>query len=413
MKVLVVHNSYRQFGGEDVVFDQESRLLVQYGDKVVEFHCGNAEVDGGVRQKIAVARSALWSSQAAREIRELIARERPDVAHFHNVFNAISPSCYYACRELGVPVVQTVHNYRLMCPSADLFRNGSTCESCVGKTIPWPGVMRGCYHESRLQTGVVAAMIATHHWLKTWQNQVDIYVAPSDCIRRKLIQGGFSAEKIVVKPNFIDPDPGYQHESGSGYAIFAGRLSREKGAAMLVDVWKSIPELPLLIAGDGPETENIQHRIKCAEIKNVQMRGYKPREELLQLLKKASFLIFPSQWQETFGLAVIEAFACGVPVIATRIGAIPELIDDHRTGLLFGPGNPVDMADKIKWAIGHPQEMDAMRVAARAQYERHYTAAANHPLLRRVYERSIRNFAAAKERMQSDSVVATDNSTSV
>src|SRR5277367_2672482 len=140
MKVLVVHNSYLQTGGEDVVFEQEKRLLSHYGDEVIEFHSRNRPISHGIRQKIAIARNALWSSSAARSIVELIARERPEVAHFHNVFSAISPSCYYACRGLGVPVVQTVHNYRIMCPSSDFFRAGKVCESCLGKPVPWPAI---------------------------------------------------------------------------------------------------------------------------------------------------------------------------------------------------------------------------------------------------------------------------------
>jgi glycosyltransferase involved in cell wall biosynthesis len=413
LKVLVVHNSYLQPGGEDVVFEQEKRLLRDNGNKVVEFHCRNAQVDGNVRHKLAIAHNALWASETARAMGELVARERPDVAHFHNVFYTISPSCYYACRKQGVPVVLTVHNYRMMCPSMDLFRDGRICEACVGKPLPWPGIMHGCYHASKLQTSVVAAMIAVHHWWKTWRNQVDTYVVPSACIRGKLIQGGFPADKIVVKPNFVDPDPGYRYERGTEYAVFAGRLSREKGATMLVDVWRRISELPLLIAGDGPEAPGVRNFVESAGIKNIQILGYKPRDELMRIVKGASFLVFPSQWHETFGLAVVEAFACGVPVIATRLGAIPELIDDGRTGLMFSPGNPVDLVEKIKWAIRNPQEMDAMRIAARAEYERHYTAAANYPLLHRIYEQAIRDFAPASEGARSSAVVTSDDGRSV
>jgi glycosyltransferase involved in cell wall biosynthesis len=407
MKVLVVHNSYLQPGGEDVVFEQETQLLRNNHDQVVEFHCQNAEINGGLRQKLNIARNAIWANGTARAIRDLIVRERPDVAHFHNVFNAISPSCYYACRELDVPVVQTVHNYRLMCPSSDFFRDGQICQSCLGKSIAWPGVVHGCYHASRLETGVVAMMIAAHHWWETWLHQIDTYIATSGCVRNKLIQGGFPANKIVVKPNFIDPDPGFQEERVSRYAIFAGRLSREKGAAILVEAWRRISDLPLLIAGDGPQAPELERLIASSDAGNVQMLGYRPRSELLHLLKGASLLIFPSQWQETFGLAVIEAFACGVPVIATRLGALPELIDHFRTGLLCDAGSVQALAETIQWAINHPPEMETIRRAARKEYEQRYTAAANYPLLRRIYEHTLRQFAADSERVSTGAMIST------
>ena len=405
MRVLLVHNSYLQPGGEDVVFEQEKELLRSYGNDVIEFHRRNSRIDGVVRHKFAVARSVLWASDSVLAIRDMIIRHRPEVAHFQNVFGVISPSCYYACHELGVPVVQTVHNYRLVCPSADLFRNGQSCESCVGRRIAWPGVAHRCYHASRLQTTVVAMMIAGHQWLNTWESQVDTYIAPSECIRRTLIRGGFSPNKILLKPNFVGSDPGYKHASGSKYAVFAGRLSREKGVDVLVEAWKHISELPLLILGDGTEKSRIEMLIESAKLTNIEMLGYKPRADLLEIVKDAAFVIVPSQWPEAFGLAVIEAFACGVPVIATRIGAFPELIEEGRTGLMFGPGSSTELANKVKWAVQHPLEMDAIGIAARGEYERRYTAATNYPLLSGIYEKTIHEFQIAEGTGQSPPIV--------
>ncbi len=410
MKILIVHNSYLQRGGEDVVFAQEKDLLKSHGDQVIEFHCHNSEVSGRIGQKLKLVRNSIWSVESAKAIQEIVVRERPDVAHFHNVFNTISPSAYYACQELGVPVVQTIHNYRMICPSADLFRDGKVCESCIGRLVAWPAAMRGCYHASRIQSSVVAAMVSAHWWWNTWIDKVDTYVAPSECVREKLVKGGLPPSKIAVKPNFIDPDPGYQENRGASYAIFAGRLAREKGLNVLTEAWKHISALPLLIVGEGPEGIPIRSHLEQAKVSNIKMVGFQSRENLLQLMKRASLLVFPSQWQEAFGLAVVEAFACGVPVVATRIGALREIIDEGRTGLLFSPGNAVELSEKVRWAMEHSAEMEAMRAAARIEYERRYSGAVNYGLLRGIYERTLQKVASEKRPLWDKPMVPTDGS---
>src|SRR3954452_18720116 len=197
MKILVVHNFYQQPGGEDRCLEAEVAMLRAHGDEVIQYTADNDPIDGMNRLK-AAART-VWSRPAARELRDLIREHRPAVAHFHNTFPLISPAAYYACRAERVPVVQTLHNFRLLCPNALFFRDGKVCEDCLGKAVPWPGVVHGCYRGSRTATAAVAAMITPHRALGTWREMVDVYIPLTEASRQKFIAGGLPANKLVVK----------------------------------------------------------------------------------------------------------------------------------------------------------------------------------------------------------------------
>jgi glycosyltransferase involved in cell wall biosynthesis len=231
MKILAIHNSYQQPGGEDQVFLAETSLLERYGHQVVRYSKHNDRAAG--MNRLALAGTALWNNSTYRDLRVLIRRERPDVAHFHNTFPLVSPAGYYAAKAEGVPVVQTLHNYRLLCPNALFFRDGGVCEDCMGKAITWPGVVHKCYRGSRAASGLVTAMLATHRALRTWTDMVDVYIALTEFARRKFIEGGLPEERMTVKPNFVDPDPG-PGTSDDGHALFVGRLSPEKGVDTLL-----------------------------------------------------------------------------------------------------------------------------------------------------------------------------------
>jgi len=282
-------------------------------------------------------------------------------------------------------VIQTLHNYRLLCPNAILYRDGGVCEDCLGR-LPWPGVMRGCYRGSRAQTVVVAAMLAVHRWLKTWLEKVDIYIALTEFARRKFIEGALPAEKVVVKPNFVHPDPGVRDGSGN-YAIFVGRLSREKGVLTLLAAWELLKDIPLKIAGDGPLVEDVRRRSQM--LGGVEVLGRRDHKDVIGLLKGARFLVFPSEWYECFPVTFVEAFACGVPVIASRLGAMAEIVEDGRTGLHFTPGDPDDLAARVVYAWSHPERMREMGREARAEYEAKYTAERNYQMLMDIYHRAI------------------------
>ena len=382
MRILLIHNYYTQPGGEDVVFEAERALLERYGHEVITFVEDNAQVNKVNPFKAAV--DTIWSREAQRNIRKLIEQSRPDVVHFHNTFLRISPAAYYVVKEMGLPVVQTLHNYRLICPGALLMRDGHLCEDCLDKVIPWPGIVYSCWRNSRMGTAVVTAMLTVHRLLKTWIKQVDVYIALTEFARRKFIEGGLPAEKISVKPNFIYPDPG-KGEHGGNFALFVGRLSAEKGVKTLLSAWRLLKGIPLKVVGDGPLMAEIR---ECVEREGlaVEVLGRRSREEVFAFMRSASFLLFPSEWYEGFPMTIAEAFACGLPVVASQLGVMAEIVEDGRTGLLFEPGNPEDLAEKVEWAWTHPKEVKRMGEEARREYEEKYTAERNYRMLMEIYQ---------------------------
>ena len=383
MRILLIHNHYLQRGGEDAVFEAEKALLKRMGHEVIPFVEHNAW--GNEVHPLRIAQNTIWSREAQRRLRRLIRETKPDVAHFHNTFLRISPAAYYPCQDEGVPVVQSLHNYRFVCPSALLMRAGQICEDCVAKAAPWPGVIHGCWRGSRAGTAMVAAMLTVHRFMKTWQKQVDLYIALTEFARRMFIKGGLPAEKIVVKPNFMAPDPGKGRHEG-GYALFVGRLSPEKGVMTMVWAWKGLKGIPLKIVGDGPLKEAAQDFVKREGLKDVEVLGRKPREEVFQLMQEALVLVFPSECYEGFPMTIAEAFACGLSVVASRLGAMAEIVKDGRTGLHYEPGNPEALAAKVAWAWSHPREMAEMGREARREYERKYTAERNYEMLMAIYQ---------------------------
>jgi exopolysaccharide biosynthesis WecB/TagA/CpsF family protein len=389
MKVLIIHNEYLNRGGEDSVVAAEIDLLQAAGHRIIRYTRSNSEITPqSLIQKATLAANSIWSVKGSRALQEVIRRERPDIAHFHNTFPLISPSAYSTCHDAGIPVVQTLHNYRLICPAGNLFREGSPCEECIGKRSAWPGVVHGCYRGSRATTGVVAAMLTIHRELGTWRDRVDCFIAPSEFARRQFIEGGLPSQKLFVKPHFIHPDPGYR-SAQSEFAIYAGRLSEEKGLEELLKAWKLAGvTIPLRIVGDGPLRKRLEVERDRLGLANVHFDGQLDHPRVLDALKRAHFLVLPSKCYETFSMVIAEAAACGVPVIATRHGAIAEIVDDGRTGLLFGPADAGDLASKIEWAFRHPASLAELGQAARAKFVSKYTAERNLPQLMAVYERA-------------------------
>ena len=385
MKILAVHNRYQRPGGEDQVFVDETALLEARDHRVVRYEVHNDQVERVNR--LTLAKDTVWNTSAYRELRALIRRERPDVVHFHNTLPLISPAGYYAARAEGVPVIQTLHNYRLLCPVALFFRDGRVCEDCMGKAVPWPGVVHECYRGSRAASGVIATMLTVHRVMRTWTEMVDVYVALTEFARSKFIEGGLPAGKIVVKPNFVAPDPG-RGQGGGGYALFVGRLAPEKGTGTMLAAWERLgTRIPLKIVGDGPLRDRVVEA--AARRSNVEWLGHRPVEEVHALMGKADMLVFPSEWYETFGRVAVEAFATGTPVIAADIGAVAELVEHGRTGLEFRPGDPEDLVTQVEWALSHPAELRLMRDEVRAEFEAKYTAERNYRALMEIYEAAL------------------------
>jgi glycosyltransferase involved in cell wall biosynthesis len=387
VRILIVHNRYLIRAGEDVSWAGEQRLLLERGHNVVTYTRDNREIDRLSSWKTGLR--TVWSIEDYRSLRETIRQYRPDVMTIHNFFPLISPAAYYAARAEGVPVVQVLHNYRLLCLGSYLFRNGQVCEDCTGKLFPWPGVIHGCYRQSKAISGVVAAMLTVHQALKTWKRMVDVYIALTDFSKEKFIHGGLPAEKIVVKPNFVHLDPGAGKGDG-GYALYVGRLSTEKGLDTMIAAWKELGQwFPLKIAGEGA----LADRVTQAAGNNpaIEYLGAKNSDEVAELIKRASFLVFPSRWYEGLPLTIIESYAAGTPVIASALGAMNSLVKHGRTGLHFRAGDATDLIRQVKWALSHPAQLAAMRREARTEFEANYTAERNYETLMHIFSLAVRS----------------------
>lgn len=388
MNILQIHNYYQQPGGEDRVFHSEAELLISNGHNVIQYTLHNDQINH--LSKAALFRKTIWNTASYHEVEQLIIQNKPDVCHFHNFFPLISPSAYYACQKNNVPVVQTLHNYRLICLNALLLREGSVCEDCVHKIFPFPGVIHGCYHQSKAASFVVSAMLGVHRLMGTWSRQVDTYIALTEFAKKKFVEGGLPAKKIFVKPNFVVSNIGLSHSSQ--YALFVGRLSAEKGIISLLEAWKNLDHIPLIIIGDGPLFKFAKEYNERNCLGSIELLGSQSKIDVTRHLMQASFLVFPSNCFETFGMTIIEAFACGVPVISTQLGAPTDIIENQRTGLFFQPGSSHDLAEKVKWAWENKTIMEEMGNNARLEYESKYTAEKNLEALEEIYKQTIENY---------------------
>jgi glycosyltransferase involved in cell wall biosynthesis len=383
MKILIAHNYYQQPGGEDQCVAAEAALLRAQGHEVIKYSLHNDSISELGR--FQVASRTIWSQPAYQEMRALIRARRPQIVHFHNTFPLISPAAYYAARAENVRVVQTLHNFRLLCPNAIFFRAGRVCEDCLGRSIPWPGVVHKCYRDSRAASATAAVMLTAHRAVETWHKAVDVFIALTQFSRDKFIQGRLPAGKIAVKPNFVYPDPGLGAGTGK-YGLFVGRLSAEKGLDTLLKAWAILREnVPLKIVGDGPLAAMVEEA--AANDSRIEWLGRKPAEEVHALIGEARFLLCPSSCYENFPMVIVEAFAKGTPVIASDLGAMAEVVGHGRTGLRFGPGGASDLASTVQDLSADLPALSRMRQAARKEYDDKYTVESNYRLLAAIYER--------------------------
>ncbi len=395
MKVLLTHNFYQSSSpsGENAVHRNEAELLRNRGIEVILYEKHNDEISGTLN-KIKTPFNAVWSRKTYHEILALIKKEKPDIAHFHNIWYLISPSAYFACKDAGVPVVQTLHNFRMFCANGLLLRNKWACEECIGK-LPWRSVMHGCYRGSRLYSLPVAITEAFHRLKGTWTDQVDAYIALTDFGREKFIECGLPKEKIFVKPNFL-PDPPPPSENMQDYAVFIGRLSEEKGIVPLLKALRHLKHdmlrrLRLKMIGEGPLRQKLEEEVKAHKLaRTVEFLGKRSHAECMQLLREARFLILPAICYENFPMTIVEAFACGRPVVATRLGAMAEIVEHGKTGLLFESGNSEDLAAKISWMIDNPDTCADMGRNARVEFVLKYASERNFGILMKIYGSVIR-----------------------
>jgi len=385
--ILVIHNRYLDPGGEDSVVNAEIALLRSKGHRVLQYGRHNREIaQFSNSRKALLPFTTTWDQESYRELRALIRRERPAIAHCHNLVPLLSPAIYYACAAEGVPVVQTVHNYRLAWPGGNFFRGGERCYACQGSLIK--ATLRGCYHDSRLQTGIVSLMLGAHRTLGTWHEKVTAYIAPSEFCRATLTRHGLPANKIVVKPH-LAAEILLQKNGLGDYAIFVGRLSEEKGILQLLDTWRNLAGIPLMVVGSGPLEQRAKRAARDSGIANITFTGQLPHDETLRRIYSARFIVAPSRCYETFGMAVLEAMACGVPAIVPSTGALRELVCDGRTGLHVDVDSREQLSTAVRWMWARPLETREMGRAARHHCREHYSADANYKQLTGIYDEAL------------------------
>lgn len=384
LSILLVHNEYLLAGGEDSVLQAESALLRARGEQV-HFHIVSSKSIDTKLKAMFVAWNFSYSSASKDEIKGLLATLRPDVVHVHNFVPLITPSVFDACQEFGVPVVQTLHNFRHICSASVLLRAGRICERCVTGTH-YNAALNRCYRGSFVQSLVHAHMLEKHRRLRTWSHKVDRFIAVGRFVRDKYVAAGFPPERIAVKYNFLPDEfagpPGDPAERwASPRALYVGRLAREKGVQTMIQAWRGIG-IPLDVIGGGPLLEDL----RASAPANVTIHGARPRADIFAAMRTATFQIMPSEWYEACPMVVVEGMAHGMPILASRLGAMQELVSDGETGLLFEPGNADDLASKVGWALSHREDMKSMAIRARDVSGERFNAAQNYRDLRNIYD---------------------------
>ena len=387
IRILVIHNHYQQLGGEQVAVEAQVSLLRERGHEVILYTRDNTEIEHyELSQKVSFFPKTIFSRRTYREIQALVARQRPDVAHVHNVFPLISPSVYRALKDSRVPVVQTVHNFRFLCPNALFYRHGRICERCkYGNTLH--AVRWKCYRQSYLLSGLYALTIGLHRRAGTL-NLIDRFIALTEFTAQKLVESGLTTQdKISVLGNFLPnplPSPG-SFETREPYVVYLGRLSPEKGVEVLLDAVTGLPDLRVRIAGDGPQFGVLRAIARQRGLQQVEFLGRVVGEEKWELLRHATAVAVPSVWYEIFPFAVLESLAAGTPVVASNLGSLPYVVEDGKSGLLFRAGDSQDLREKLAWLVQHPAEALQMGRYGRQVVEKKYSAEAHYDKLMEIY----------------------------
>lgn len=380
--VLLVHNRHAWSGGEDRVFEAELALLRARGHHVTSLVASNDGIEG--RSRMRLASEAVWNAGAAGRLSEMCEAHRPDVVHFHNTFPRLSPAVVRAAHETGAAVVHTLHNYRLLCPNGLFFREGGVCEQCAGRRAAWPAIAHRCYRDSYAATAAVALSTFVHQTVGTWHDDVDAFIALSLFARQKFVRV-LDPARVTYLPNFLDGDPVGGDHLGN-FALFAGRISREKGILTLLEAWQLIGRrFELQIAGDGPLRAELQARFPDAR-----WLGRLTPHAVRERMRAARFLVFPSQCYENCPITLLEAFSTGLPVIASDIGSVAELVGDMMTGLTFPAGDANALAERIEYALANPRPMAEFGRTGAQVFQQRFSADRHYRGLLEVYDHALR-----------------------
>jgi glycosyltransferase involved in cell wall biosynthesis len=384
MRILILHNTYQRPGGEDTVVAKEVKILSAGGHAVELATVSNDEIVG-LPAKLRTLLHTPYDGLRGEWVESLIARTGAEIVHVHNFFPLLTPAVHQAAARSGVAVVQTLHNFRLICAGAMLLRDGRVCEDCLtGSRIK--GVIHRCYRGSLAGSAAVVAMQGRAERDRTWHKSVHRFIALTNFAKVKFVAGGLPADRIVVRPNVVTA-PSVAHVPRTG-ALFVGRLSSEKGVSLLLRSWAHV-DTPLTIVGDGPERE----RLKAMAPANVRFVGHQAPDVVRQYMLSSEYLVVPSIWYEGFPMTIVEAYAAGLPVVASRIGSLAEVVNDDVEGRLFEPGDSNELASIANGLAGRPDTLSRYSASARKAYEQLYTPERGLKTLEAIYDDALREAA--------------------
>jgi glycosyltransferase involved in cell wall biosynthesis len=367
MKVIQVHNRYRYFGGEDAATDALRRLLIDRGLDVRSLTRNSSDIGDGRLAKLAAGFKSIYSRRARVEMSQMLKKERPELVHIHNLYPLLTPSILQACREASIPVVMTLHNFRFTCPIGVHFADGVICERCVGGR-EYACVLRNC-RGNRVESALYSVRTLAARKFGLYTNFVDAFIAPCFFLKEKLVEAGFARDRLFVLPNFVSVPNEVARPSDGAHVAFIGRFSAEKGVKYLLSAAREVPTVPLKLAGDFSTMPAIQNSLP----ENTELLGELKRTEIFRFYQSARFVVVPSTCYEVCPMVVLEAMSHGLPVIASRIGGLPELVEDGETGLLFEPRDAGDLAKKIQALWSQPELCDRLGAAARRRVIEHYS----------------------------------------
>ncbi len=386
MRIIVIHNRYRYQGGEDAVFQAEVRLLSERGHEVHELIFSNKNIPDSFDKYLQGIRG-LYNVSSALTLQKLIKEYKPDLIHVHNFFPLASPSIFYTAKKFNIPVVVTLHNFRLVCPSGTLYHNGSIYEENVGKIIPWRGILKGVYRNSKIETLGLAGITTLHNLIGTWRNKVDRFIVLTEFAQRKFADSALrvNPHQFVVKPNFVE-DFGAGVDAREKFFVLVGRLSVEKGIHVVLKAL-AIERFKLVVIGDGPLKDDV---VSVANTNpHVIYLGFKEKDVIVHYLKRCTALLLPSVCYEGFPISLLESFATGTPAIVSRLGPLAEIVQDNENGLHFDPGNAEDLVNKV--LLISKDTMLARRLGenARRTYLNNFTPEKNYQKLMDIYRQLV------------------------
>ena len=387
MKILIIHNKYKHYGGEDVAVELESSILRKNRHEVEILYFDNLPIHSRI-SGIGSALRAIYNFSSSRKVSKMIRQFRPDIIHIHNLFFIASPSVIYAAHKYKVPVILTLHNYRLICANALLLRDNQICELCTQKKFPLSGIRYKCYRNSAIESALVTSITGIHKLFNTWQNKIHTYITLNEFSRAKLLHSSLNipAARMITKPNFV-PDPGEGSMKRENFFLFAGRIVKEKGVYVLAKAFSNMPEHKIIIIGDGPEKDLLQAQFKSYP--NIFFEGQMEKKMVTGYMKRCHAFICPSIWYEGAPLTIIEAFATGTPVIASRLGSMAESITDGFNGLHFTAGDADDLCAKIRLLVKETENNSLLYQNARQTYLEKYHADIHYNAILKIYENAV------------------------